>query len=44
MLIVTDGVNTYCYVEYNVSWHAMMNDNYDRSEATIMMWTMERSD
>ena len=22
----------------------MMNDNNDRSEATIMMWTMERSD
>ena len=35
MLIVTDGVNTYCYVEYNVSWHTMNDDN-DRSEATII--------
>ena len=23
MLIDTDGVNAYCYVEYNVSWHTM---------------------
>ena len=37
-------VNAYSYVEHNVSWHTMMNDNCDRSEATIMMQTMERSD
>ena len=38
MLIVMGEVNAYCYVEYNVSWHTMMNYNYDdRSEATIMM-------
>ena len=35
MLINTDEVNAYCYVEYNVSWHTM-NDNDDRSEATII--------
>ena len=35
MLIDTDEVNAYCYVEYNVSWHTM-NDNDDRSEATII--------
>ena len=36
MMVDWNKVNAYCYVEYIVSWHTMMNGN-DRSEATIMM-------
>ena len=35
MMVDWNEVNAYCCVEYNVSWHTM-NDNDDRSEATII--------